>query len=164
MNLKARFFLLPAAVLIFCAFSSVPSRKVGNKAPDFTLPLAGSAAQVTLSEINKDSPVLLVFWATWCPSCREEMPEISKWQETKTAKGLKILAVDVEEARTDVEAFIKEKKIKYPVLLDTEGKTANSYGLVGIPVVIYLEKGGEVLYYGFQLPQNIDALLERRRS
>lgn len=164
MNLKFRALFLPVLVLFLCAFSSVPSRKVGNRAPDFTLSVAGSSAKVTLSEINKESPVLLVFWATWCPSCREEMPELNNWQKTKTPKGLKILAVNVEESKPDVEEFIKQNKLKYQVLMDEEGKVANSYGLVGIPVAIYLEKGGEVLYYGYQLPQNIDTLLEPRRS
>ena len=164
MTWKLRVFLAPVAFFILCAFSSVPSRKLGNQAPDFTLPKANSSEQVTLSEINKESPVLLAFWATWCPSCMEEMPALNRLQETKTAAGLRILAVNIEEPRADVEEFIKKNNLKYPVLLDTGGKTANAYGLVGIPVVIYLEKGGEVLYYGYQLPENIDTLLEQRRS
>lgn len=164
MNLKFRTVFLPAVVFFLCAFAAAPSRSLGNQAPDFTLPAFGVSSPVTLSVLNKENPVLLVFWATWCPTCREEMPELNKWQETKTPKGLKILAVNVEEPRRDVEKFIKQKGLKYPVAFDIEGKIANEYGLVGIPVVIYLEKGGEVLYYGYQLPQNIDALLEQRRS
>lgn len=164
MNLKFRAILVPAAIFLFCAFAAAPSSAPENQAPDFTLQAFGTPSPVTLSEINKENPVLLVFWATWCPTCREEMPELNDWQETKTAKGLKILAVNVEEPKRDVEKFIKREGLKYPVAFDVEGKIANAYGLVGIPVVIYLEKGGEVLYYGYQLPQNIDALLEQRRS
>lgn len=155
---------LPAIVFFLCAFAVAPSRTLGNQAPDFTLPAYGISSPVTFSQINKDTPVLLVFWATWCPTCREEFPALNKLQETASAKGFKILAVNVEEPQGDVEKFIREQGLKYPVAFDTEGKTANRYGLVGIPVVIYVEKGGEVLYYGYQLPQNIDSLLEKRRS
>ena len=156
-------FLALTALPFGCSFSR--SLPVGSKAPDFNLPsLSSPSQQIRLSEINRENPVLLVFWASWCPNCVAEIPKLNEIFETKSAKGLKMIAVNVEETRDDILEFMKKTPVKYPVLLDEHGKTANLYGLAGIPVALYLEKGGEILYYGYELPGHLDQLLERRRS
>lgn len=155
--------LILSTLPLTCSFSR--SMPVGSKAPDFVLPsLADPSMPLHLAEINKDHPVLLVFWATWCPNCVEEIPQLNEWQEKKSARGLRILAVNVEESREDVLAFVKKQPVHYPVALDEKGQVASQYKLAGIPVALYLEKGGEILYYGFQLPKQIDPFLEQRRA
>lgn len=163
-NTAGLFLFLALSVLPFgCTFSR--PLPVGTSAPDFELPALNSGQEkVRLSDVNRDHPVLLVFWTTWCPNCNAEIPDLKRINEDFAAKGLKVLTVDVEEDRNQVEAFVAEKKIRYPVLLDTDGKTANLYGLSGIPVTLFLEKGGEILYYGFQLPENIEQLLEKKET
>jgi peroxiredoxin len=155
--------LLGCLALLPFACSFARPLPVGSEAPDFTLPLADSG-EVTLSRLNKENPVLVIFWATWCPTCREEIPAVNDLYEKKTAQGLKILAVNIEEKRSTVEEFIKKQSIRYPVALDERGVTSEAYGLSGVPVVVFLEKGGKILYYGFKLPEHIDQLLEQRRS
>lgn len=141
------------------------SEPVGSRAPDFTLTtLRDKNQKVTLSEVNAQSPVLLVFWASWCPVCVEEIPVLNQWQKKYAAAGLKILGVNVEEPRSIVEQFVKTTPIHYPVLLDEDGQAADRYGLAGIPVAIFLEKGQKILYYSVSLPANLDALLAQRRN
>ncbi len=129
---------------------------LGNQAPNFTLSNLNSE-KVELAGVTSQKPTLLVFWATWCPTCNEEIPVLKEWH--KKFPGLQILSIDVEEPAERVKTFAKKKEIPYPVLLDLEGNVAHQYGLVGIPASVLIAKGGRVLYYGFSLPENIDQLI-----
>ncbi|HLD69992.1 MAG TPA: TlpA disulfide reductase family protein, partial [Candidatus Omnitrophota bacterium] len=125
-------------------------------------PLLSEPAQtLTLSEAYRQSPVLLVFWATWCPPCVEEIPILNDWVEQYGRSGLQIIAVNVEESFERLVDFEKINPMAYPVLMDTEGALAPKYGLVGLPVSVYIVKGGEILYYGFGLPSHIEALMSK---
>lgn len=133
------------------------SRLLGAQAPNFVLPnLAGE--KVELASMTSKKPTLLVFWATWCPTCKEEIPILNEWSQK--FPDLTILGIDVQESRERVQAFAQKQKIQYPVLLDEEAEVAHQYGLVGIPASVLLAKGGKVIYYGFALPQNIELLIE----
>lgn len=132
-------------------------RFLGTQAPNFVLPnLAGE--KVELAAVVSQKPVLLVFWATWCPTCKEEIPLLNEWNGKYP--GLKILGINVEESPERVKTFADKYKIRYEVLLDQEGQTTQEYGLVGVPSSILLAKGGKVIYYGFSLPENIGSLIQ----
>jgi cytochrome c-type biogenesis protein len=136
-----------------------------KQAPDFTLPSAQqSQPPVTLSALHRDTPVLLVFWATWCPTCVEEIPELNRLSHEYSEERLKIVAINVQESRRRVSRFMKEHAVKYPVILDETGEVTNSYGIVGLPVSVLLAKGGEILYYGFSLPPNLEQWLQPRSA
>ena len=129
---------------------------MGNQAPNFVLPnLAGE--DVELAALANQKPILLVFWATWCPTCVEEIPVLNDW--TKRYPQLQILAVNVEEPPARVRTFVEKRKIQYPVVLDQEAEVAHEFGLVGIPAAVLLAKGGKVIYFGFALPKNIEQLI-----
>jgi len=131
-------------------------------APDFELStLENPKNTVRLSEVYAENPVLLIFWATWCPPCVEEIPLLNEWHERYQGRGLKILGVNVQERREELLDFRKKFPIDYPVVLDAEGALISSYGLVGLPVSVFVAKGGEILYYGFGLPVNIEELLAK---
>ena len=130
---------------------------LGNPAPNFALAnLAGE--KVELASVVNEKPVLLVFWATWCPSCVEEVPILNEWQEKYP--GLQILGVNVEESLERVQSFAETYQVRYPLLLDSDAAVTRDYGLVGIPATVLVSKGGRVLYYGFSLPKNIEQLIE----
>lgn len=131
-------------------------RLLGSEAPNFILQdLAGK--EVELAKVSTQKPVLLVFWATWCPTCIEEVPLLNEWSEKYPQ--LEILGIDVEEPAERVNTFARKRGIRYKILLDQEGKVAEEYGLVGVPSAILLAKGGKVIYYGFALPQDIEKLI-----
>jgi len=113
---------------------------------DFTLPESGGG-QVSLGQFLGKKPVLLVFWATWCAICKEEIPVINRMHsEPPTNESLQILALDFMESEKKVNAFIKRKKVAYPVLLDRRGKVARKYRVVGIPTYILIDRDGKVVY------------------
>ncbi len=126
--------------------------------PDFTLPLFNGGQSVALSEVYKQQPVLIVFWASWCPSCVSEVRTLNQWQELYGPRGLKILAIDVQESSEKMERFMQKHAITYPVLMDTSGEVAGRYGVNSLPTSVLLAKGGEILYYGFRLPPDIERI------
>ncbi|MBI2166901.1 MAG: TlpA family protein disulfide reductase [Candidatus Omnitrophica bacterium] len=130
---------------------------LGSEAPNFTLPdLSGEP--VELARLFNEKPVLIIFWATWCPTCREEIPVLNEW--IKKYPHLQILAVNVQEPAERVRAFAEKEGIRYPVVLDQEAEVAVQYGLVGVPASILIARGGRILYYGFALPRHVDRLIQ----
>ncbi len=119
---------------------------------DFTLPDA-SGKDVSLGRFIGKGPVLLAFWATWCPHCNESVPEINRMHgEAERYGGLRILALDFMESREKVTAFVSSKKVLYTVLLDRSGRVARKYKVVGIPTYILIDRNGKVAYRGHELP------------
>lgn len=120
---------------------------------DFTLPDA-NGGQVSLRQFIGKKPVLLIFWATWCPHCRESVPAVNRMHGNASANGgVQILALDYKESRQKVNAFIKEKKVAFPVLLDSSGTIARAYEVVGIPTYVLIDRSGDVVYRGHEIPE-----------
>ncbi|MBZ5548978.1 MAG: TlpA family protein disulfide reductase [Acidobacteriia bacterium] len=108
--------------------------------PEFTLKdLAGK----TWSFADLRGKVVLVnFWATWCPPCRKEMPDLEILYERFQSKGLVILAISDEET-AKVEPFIRERKVTFPVLLDPDRKVNDVFLVNGIPKSFVYDREGK---------------------
>ncbi|KGK88617.1 TlpA disulfide reductase family protein [Clostridium sp. HMP27] len=125
-------------------FKNETALKVSKtKAMDFKLKdLTGK--EVSLSDY-KGKKVFLNFWATWCPPCKAEMPEMEMlYQETKNS-DLVILAVNLDEERNTVQKFINSNKYDFPVLLDTGNIVASQYEVVSIPTSFFIDKEGNIV-------------------
>ena len=140
---------------------------VGQPAPDFTLrTLTGD--EVSLSDFSGQL-VLINFWATWCAPCRLEMPELVHSYNTHREEGFVILAVNLthQDSIEDVEAFVEEFEMDFPVLLDETGTVADElYHLFGLPMSVFVNREGIIThtYIGImgaeQLEQFVDELME----
>ena len=93
--------------------------------------------------------VLLNFWATWCVPCREEMPAMEKLYQEFKEKNFVILAVAVKDRKQDAVDFVKELKITYPIVLDTDAKIGQEYGAWGLPATYIIGPKGEGLARGW---------------
>ena len=100
--------------------------------------------EVSLSDY-KGKKVFLNFWASWCPPCKAEMPDIEKlYGETKDS-DLVILAVNVGESKNTAKSFIDDNKYSFPVLLDSDQNVTNQYNIKGIPTSFFIDKEGNVV-------------------
>lgn len=118
----------------------------------FTLPDAGGRP-VSLGRFLGKAPVLLAFWATWCPHCAESVPALNRIHAAQGSRGLRILAINYEESPEAVNAFVRAKMVRYRVLLDSDGRVAQSYGVVGIPTYILINRHGTVVFRGYEIPE-----------
>ena len=112
-------------------------------APDFTLPGA-DGRKVSIRDF-RGKVVFLNFWATWCESCRDEMPSMERLYREFKGKGLEIVAVNVKDKPGDALAFARDLKLSYPVLLDAEGEVGLLYGAFGLPATYLIDRKGVVL-------------------
>src|SRR5206468_1390324 len=117
--------------------------RIGQKAPDFTLPdLDGKP--VSLSTYQ-GKVVVLDFWATWCPPCREELPHFQTLHTQYRDKGFEILGIAMDENAADVvPGFLKDRNIKYTNLL-ADGKIEELYGpIAGLPTTFIIDRHGTI--------------------
>jgi thiol-disulfide isomerase/thioredoxin len=134
--------LLPACSKEKSPAKSAPAPKAaeGSAAPDFTVKdLDGK--DVTLSSL-KGSVVLVNFWATWCPPCKEEIPSMIKLNQAMSGKAFRMLAISVDEGGKEaINTFFKGRR-DLPVYLDTDAKTSQLYGTTGVPETFIVDKQG----------------------
>jgi peroxiredoxin len=124
--------------------SVTPGFKKGVSAPNFTFPdLNGNT--VSLADF-KGKVILLNIWATWCLPCVEEMPSMEKLYKKLKNEGLEILAVSIDEAGAEVVGpFMKNHKLSFPALTDTEGKTKTLYQITGVPESFIIDQDGVIV-------------------
>ncbi|WP_018130228.1 TlpA family protein disulfide reductase [Effusibacillus pohliae] len=116
----------------------------GYMAPDFTLQdLNGN--QVKLSDL-KGKKVLLNFWASWCPPCKAETPDLvemsEKYKDQVAFYGVNLTVTDVEEG---VKQFAADYRIRYPILMDRDGRVANLYQANAIPMTVTIDRNGFIV-------------------
>ncbi len=136
-------------------------------APDFTMRLLGTDEEVSLSDFQ-GQPVLINFWATWCPPCRAEMPWIeSIYQKYKDA-GLVVLAVDAGEkvppsmVEETVQRYVTGSQLTFPVLLgDNTYDVQREYSVYGLPGTVLVTPEGTIAEYHSGMYPN-EATLEDR--
>jgi thiol-disulfide isomerase/thioredoxin len=120
---------------------------------------------VSLDQLLKEKKAVLInFWATWCPPCREEIPDLIKLQEKYKDSAFTILGVDVGESQKKVSGFAEKEGINYPIVLDSDMKVSESFSVYGIPTSYLVSSGGKILgeYHAFtsQLAADVDEALK----
>lgn len=119
-----------------------PAPRIGYPAPDFTLTnLDGRATK--LSEFRGQA-VFLNFFASWCPPCRAEMPDILVIYEENKMRGAVVLAVDLQEEQLTVRNYADIARLTFPIVLDRTGQVAALYRITAIPTSFFIDKDGVV--------------------
>lgn len=114
----------------------------GSVAVDFTLQTI-DGAEVSPSQY-RGSVVLINFWATWCPPCRAEIPDLEEAYQARKDDGLVVLGVSVEQTHESVVPFVESVGMTYPVLLDELGQVYRTYRAPGLPMSILLDEEGVI--------------------
>jgi peroxiredoxin len=150
---KFRVGLLIGLVLLALGFSQ------GAVAADMVLnDLSGQQNKLS-SYIGK--PVILFFWTTWCPSCRKELKILNQQAPAISKEGIVILGVDVGEPDYKVKKYLTDYPLNFKVLLDKGMELTDSYGLIGVPTFIFLNKAGKVVAQTHRLPADYQSLLAK---
>ncbi|MBI2847970.1 MAG: TlpA family protein disulfide reductase [Chloroflexi bacterium] len=117
--------------------------RVNRPAGDFTLPLF-SGGSITLSDL-KGKPVVINFWASWCPPCREEAPILEEVWRRYRDKGVAFIGVDIQDTEADARAYLEEFGVTYPNGPDIGGRITIDYGVGGIPVTFFVNREGLIV-------------------
>lgn len=171
MNFYKRIATLSVAAALVLALVSCRNSepaKIGTTAPDFMV--SDGQKTVRLSQL-RGKPVLLNFWATWCPPCKEEIPWFVELQKRYGSQGLQIVGVSMDDGdQKDVEKFAAENAINYPVLLGKETVASQYGGIDYLPTTFYIDRDGVVMDRVFGQPgrdeieKNIKLAISKPRS
>lgn len=152
----ARFLrLVLAATGLFAAFSLFGSN-VGQPLPALKLTYVKNEVQPA------GKPLLLEFWATWCPPCRKSIPHLNELYAKYKDRGLVAIGV-TDEDRPVVESFLQKMPMNYAVAIDAEGKLAAGFGISAIPHALLVDKTGKIVWEGHPMSlkeKDIEALLK----
>lgn len=123
-------------------FDALP--KIGSLAPDFSL-RALDGTTMTLSALH-GHPVLINFWASWCIACRAEAPELEASFKQFGPKGLLILGINdfSHDKLADVQAYVSQYKLTFPILLDAQGYAFDTYRIPGLPTSFFVDANGTI--------------------
>jgi cytochrome c biogenesis protein CcmG/thiol:disulfide interchange protein DsbE len=125
--------------------SAIEAPKENFLAPDFRL-ISIDDSEIILSEL-KGQPIILNFWASWCPPCRAEMPAFQEaWQEYSDT-DLVILAVNAthQDSLLAVEKFIDQYHLNFPILLDKSGSVSSAYQIHSLPTTFVINREGVII-------------------
>lgn len=131
---------------LFAASSNTSLSKLKTKilAPNFHL-VDMDGKKIQLKDY-KGKPLIINFWATWCPPCREELPSMNKgWKKVKDL-GIEMLAINVGEDEDTIFNFTADYPIDFTVLLDLSGNIISEWPVNGLPTTFVIDKEGYIVY------------------
>ncbi len=123
---------------------SAAGAELGAPAPDFALS-GGQGETVRLSN-QREKVVYLDFWASWCLPCVKSFPWMNDMQRRYGAKGLRVIAVNLDEKRADADSFLARIPARFPVAFDPRAELAKTYGVKGMPSSFLIDRGGRLRF------------------
>ncbi|MFH1129040.1 MAG: peroxiredoxin family protein [Candidatus Omnitrophota bacterium] len=151
-------------VILLSLFNNFNFVEGAQLAPDFKL-VNLEKNTVVLSTYRKlQQPVLLIFWTTWCPYCRDQLMEINDKYAQLTKNNLGLLAINVGESVGKVEKFVSLRNFSYEFLLDQDTNVARSFGIMGVPTYVLIDKDGYISTVGNSFPEKeLEGLVNMRQ-
>ena len=152
MSAESKIMTGVAALVLAAGLTGEPALGMGERPPVEGMP----AAEFTLTDLNgraqnlkdyRGKIVLLNFWATWCKPCTTEMPAMQASYDRLRDKGLVVLAINELEDTPKVIEHIRTYGHTFPVLMDSDNRVANLYGVVGLPVSVFIDETGTIREY-----------------
>ncbi|WP_281560977.1 TlpA disulfide reductase family protein [Thalassomonas sp. RHCl1] len=151
-------------IFCFCLLVNLPAAATaykGDTAADFTISeIDGSKFQ--LSDYKGKQAVYLIFWATWCPNCKREIPKL---KEIHASYGgdIKVLAINtsINDSLKKVKHYIEKHALTYPVAYDTERRVTKLYRVMGTPTQLVIDINGVIQYRAVEVPDDLAKHLER---
>ena len=144
---------LRAAILITCCILVPAAAMAAQMTREFDPPFP--APEFSLIDIDdqvhnlsdyRGKPVIINFWATWCPPCRKEMPSMESAWQILEEEGIAMLAINVGEDFDTVFGFTATMDITFPLLLDQDGAVTEAWPIQGLPTTYILNPRGEMVY------------------
>ncbi len=119
-----------------------PGPKAGEPAPEFTLQTLDGTP--TSLKDYRGQVVMVNFWATWCPPCRSEMPDMEQVYQEKKQDGFTVLAVNIQEARDPIALFVNRFGLTFPILMDVAGEVTQQYGIYSLPSSYFIDREARI--------------------
>jgi peroxiredoxin len=151
---------LIVVVVLIVAMAVLLGKANGSKKASNASLYDMNGQEVRISDY-KGKGVILLFWATWCPYCRESLPVANGLYPDMKESGIQLFGVNIQESAEQVTQYINAHPVDFQILRDKDGSCAHSFGIVGIPTYILIDKEGRVKAKENSLPKNYKDLLSK---
>lgn len=155
MKRRFLFLLLPLLFLL-------PGSLLAVQQGQALIPFKGTSLEgqpIDLHQLIGNKPVMLIFWASWCPSCKTEVPKINQLAEKFRSRGMEFIAVNVgyNDSVERAQDFARATDMRYPAYFDGSGRVSEQYQLIGVPTIIIADKHGTVRFRNYMAPDITEA-------
>lgn len=137
---------VPALVSWGQYLPNAPFKPELTRAPDFTL--KDVQGKIFRLSTQRGKPVLIFFGTTWCPACRTEIPKYKEVHKTYSPRGLEVIYINIMEPAKKVKRFAQSHSLPYRTLMDEDGSVGNAYSVIGVPMIMLLDKEGNIVKVG----------------
>ncbi len=169
--MKLRLTFLYSIIFVITIFNVANAAPNQSLTPIMSRPLAPGFKMMDMDDLShklsdyKGKPVIINFWATWCPPCRAELPSMNRaWKKVKD-EGIEMLAINVSEDEDSIFIFTGEYPIDFTVLLDESGAEIRHWPIRGLPTTFVLDPEGRIVYQAVGSREwDDDALLNKVRA
>ncbi|MDA1347991.1 MAG: TlpA disulfide reductase family protein [Chloroflexi bacterium] len=157
MNQRAKVAAGVAGVVLIATFLGLMGWALANQEPvtgrSGVTRLHKAAPPISLDlfdggtlDISQDAgrPIVVNFWASWCPPCRDEARLLERTWRKYREEGVLFVGVDIQDTEAEATAYVREFDITYPNGLDRDGKISIDYGVIGLPVTFFIDGAGIV--------------------
>lgn len=130
---------------------------VGDTAPDFSVSTLDGKKISYYADLKGKRPVYLIFWATWCPVCKKELPTVNELQK-KLGDRIEFIGINVgiNEMEEDVKRYIKKNSLDFEMVFDKDRKVSRSFGVMGTPTQLIIDRSGVVRYRSSDIPEDLE--------
>ncbi len=134
---------------------------VGDIAPDFTA-VTLDGKELRYSDFKDKKPVYIIFWATWCPNCKAEIPRVVELYK-KLRNKIEFIGINVgiNERLKNVRLFVKSNGMDFKNVFDRDGRIIRAFGVVGTPTHIVISRKGVIRYRDAEMPSDLEKHIER---
>lgn len=159
------------SILIFtilCWSTAFPrpaiSVEIGQPMPDFAFESFDGAGYSR--ETLEGKPLLLVFWNTWCPNCRHELPLINRLAEEYGPRGLTVLAVNtaINDTESKAMSYWESSGYVFPSTFDRRFELRQAFGVLGVPTIFLIDSKGIIRYKQAKVPDDMDQQFKSLRE
>lgn len=140
--------------------AAAPAAALDNNALAPPFSLRGQSAAVTLKQF-RGQIVYLDFWASWCGPCKQSFPFMNAMQRKYSSLGLRVVAVNLDEAAADAERFLRAVPAEFTIAFDSGGTSPKQYAIKGMPSSVLIGRDGKILFIHQGFKKTDEAELER---
>ncbi|MBI4160735.1 MAG: TlpA family protein disulfide reductase [Candidatus Yanofskybacteria bacterium] len=141
--------VLVVALLVFSRLYSggLPATQthvsLQTQAPDFSLSKLGGGT-ITLAEYKGKKPVIVDFWASWCPNCRRDIPRLNGFYQ-KYKDQIEVIGINLQEDPSTVENFVSSQGVFFPIALDPDGQASRAYAVQYTNYHVLIDRNGNIV-------------------
>lgn len=140
-------FIPPASAAVQAIVAAAPQRRLGAKLPEVAARRIGDGRAANLASL-RGSVIVLNVWATWCEPCRMELPVLSRVHDEFARRGVRVVGLSLDRDASDekIEAFARQRKVKFELWRDPEEMAARALGVTTLPRTFVFDRSGKVVF------------------